>query len=324
MKHFKDSLKADNGSFVYPVYKSPEYYKFQELIHDFSDDVTHSLSRQFLNEESHTPIRLSSIGKTPAFEMLAKKLNLLPMGSKRTVPESLRLIFSLGDWFETYLLFTLERMGYEIKETQTLVECFGVTGHIDAVVIDPIDKKEHLLEIKSANEWYFSSCVRRGYPMDDRGYLTQLLTYSKSLNIPHDRTHWIMWNKNTGDIEVMDLCNVPSDLASSRLRRAEAISRAYANCSELKDLYASVKPPPPRIEKTKDGKAVLDANGLLKLYPPPEVSHASFCYVLEQGKTKWGKARTYVKDYNYPEEFQSYKPKNIIQDAIHADEVYHV
>jgi hypothetical protein len=289
------------------------------FINEFSDDVKHSLRRQFLNEEEHTPLRLSSVGKTPAFELLAKKLELLPMGSKRTVPESLRLIFTLGDWYESYLLFTLKRIGYEIVETQTEVSWNGISGHIDAIVKDP-DGVVRLLEIKSANDWYHSSCVKRGYPLDDRGYLTQLLTYSAATEIPRDRTHWIMWNKNTGQTNVMNLTDVPHEVAQPRLNRASKIAKAYHACETQFDLYSSVKPPPPSIEKTKDGKPVLDINGMIKLYAPAEVHHPDFCYVIEPGRTKWGKVRKYVVDYNYPDEFQEFKPRNIIQDALKADE----
>jgi hypothetical protein len=320
MKHFIQALQDANDKFVYPVKGTDSYREFNTFIDQFKYDVEHSLRRQFLNEEVHTPLRLSSVGKTPAFELLAKKLDLLPMGSKRTVPEPLRLIFTLGDWYESYLLFTLKRIGYEIVSTQNEVSWRGIKGHIDAIVKDP-DGETHLIEVKSANDWYHTSCLKRGYPLDDRGYLTQLLTYSAALDIPHSRTHWIMWNKNTGTTSVFNLIDVPSEVATPRLIRAESIANAYHKCKTEEDLYSSVKPPPPKIEKTKDGRYVLDSEGKLKLYSPPEVSHPSFCYTLTMGRTKWGKAREYVLDYNYPDEFQQYKPRNITQDAIRADEV---
>jgi hypothetical protein len=320
MKHFIDGLNANNDLFVYPVWGSPSYEDFTEFINDFSDEVKHSLKRQFLNEEEHTPLRLSSVGKTPAFELLAKKLDLLPMGSKRTVPESLRLIFTLGDWYESYLLFTLKRMGYEIVSTQNEVTWNGINGHIDAIVKDP-DGETRLIEVKSANDWYHTSCVKRGYPVDDRGYLTQLLTYSKALEISRDHTHWIMWNKNTGQTNVLNLIDVPHEVAEPRLRRAASIAKAYHACEKPEDLYSTVKPPPPSIEKTKEGQPVLDEDGMIKMYSPPEVHHPDFCYVTKQGKTKWGKKRTYVVDYNYPDEFKQFKPRNIIQDALKANEV---
>lgn len=312
MKQLLDLLKCSEAK-VYPT--DPDAYKQLSLdIINFTDDVKQSLNRQFLNEEqTHPPLRLSSLGKTPAFELLAKKLGLIEQGSKHTVNEGLKLIFSLGDWFEAYLIFMLKRAGYTVHGQQTEVKWHGVTGHIDTLV-DDVDGNTHLLEIKSANDWYSSDTFKRGYPLDDRGYLTQLLTYSECLNIPREYAHWIMWNKNTGEMRVMNLSDVPTELADERLSRGKKIVEAYQNCVTPRDLYSTVKPPPPAIEMDKNHKPVLDDDGQLKLYVPSVVSHPYFCYVIKEGKTKWGKKREYVTDYLYPDEFADFKP-DIIRDA---------
>lgn len=312
MKQLLDLLKCKEAT-VYPE-STQDYVKYQLDIDDFADDVKHSLRRQFLCEEqTHPPLRLSSLGKTPAFELLGKKLGLIEQGSKHTVNEGLKLIFSLGDWFETYLIFMLRRAGYSIISQQDEVKWNGVTGHIDVRVMGT-DGIEHLLEIKSANDWYASDTFKRGYPLDDRGYLTQLLTYAECLEIPRERSHWVMWNKNTGEIRVMDLSNVPEDVASERLIRGKRIVDAYRNCETPADLYSTVKPPPPAIEMDKNHKPVLDDNGQLKLYVPSVVNHPDFCYKIVEGKTRWGKKRDYVIDYNYPDEFSAYKP-DIFRDS---------
>lgn len=301
MKRFKESIESHE--YAYPEVKKD----YDDYIVEFNEEVLHSLRRQFLNEEEHKPMRLSALGKTPAFELLAKKLNKISMGGKNTVNERLRMIFSLGDWFESYCNFLIKRVGYEIVEQQRTVEWNGVSGHTDSIIKDE-DGVEHLLEIKSANDWYFKQVSKQGHPGDERGYLTQLLTYSESTGIPRDRTHWVFFNKNTCEMMVIDLDSVDNVLAEARLNRARSIIKAYNKCESDKELYTMVQPPPPKIEKTKDGKFVLNDDGSLKLYSPPEVGHPDFCYITEWGKTRWGKKRLYVVDYNYPKEYQSYKP----------------
>lgn len=310
MKKFLDALKKSEYAYPGTEEGRNEYEKFAV---EFAADVLFSLKRQFINEEHHKPMRLSSLGKTPAFELLGKKLELIPMGGKGTVSEGLRLIFTLGDWFEAYIIFTLRRLGYEIVDTQTSVDWNGVSGHIDILIKDEEGIKR-LLEVKSSNDWYYKDVTQRGYPDDARGYLTQLLTYSDALKIPREHTHWIFWCKNTSDISVLDLSNVPDDVADERLSRATSIVKAYHACNSIKELYTMVQPPPPSIERTKDGHPVLDDKGHIKMYPNPSVSHPEFCYILEEGKTRWGKKRTYVKDYNYPPEYQYCKP-NIVEMA---------
>jgi len=281
---------------------------YEDFALDLGSDVLNSMRRQYVNqEEDKVIIRLSSLGKTPANELLAKKLGLINKGGTFSVNEQLRTIFTVGDWYEAFTLFCLKRIGYKIIDTQRTVDWNGVSGHTDAVIEDEYGE-QHLLEIKSANDWYYTQCKKRGYPGDERGYLTQLLCYADATGFDKNHTHWVFWNKNNSEMNIMPMSNVPENYAQQRFRRAELVASAFNECCDEKDLYTKVQPPPPKIEKDKSGEYVLDTSGNLKLYSPPEVSFPEFSYKLVEGKTKWGKKRMYVTDYNYPEEFNSFKP----------------
>ena len=298
------------------VYGNPVEYDQYSV--EMGEDVLYSLRRQYVNrEKDEVTIRLSSLGKSSAFELLGKKLGLVKKGGAYSVNEQLRTIFTLGDWFEAFTVFSLKRIGYQVLKREDEVNWHGIKGHTDAYIQDEFGEK-HLLEIKSANDWYFTQCKRRGYPGDERGYLTQLLTYTDATEFDREHAHWVMWNKNTSELLVMPLTNVPEEYANERLNRAKQVAKAFANCNNKHDLYSSVQPVPPKIEKTRDCHPVLDEDGNYKLYVPPSVSFPEFSYVLKEGRTRYGKKRMYVEDYNYPEEFKQYKP-NVLEMALAFD-----
>lgn len=292
----------------------PFRYATMENLAEYVIETGANMKKQFLPDEApYRPLRLSSLGKIPAIEALAHKLRLIEPTPPSAFDEKSKFIFSFGDWFEAYLNFMMERHGYTL-EKQREVTWNGVKGHTDAIYIE--DGQECLLEIKTASSYYFEQVKALGYPTDERGYLTQFLAYSESTGIPRERCHWIFLDKGTNNILQLPLSAVPSDLAEQRLNRAKSVIKAFEECEHIDDLYTLVQPPPPNIEKDKYGEYQRHEDGRVKLYPHYSLSNqiVKLAYVIEPGKTRWGRARDYVVDYNYPEHLQEHKP-DVYRDA---------
>jgi hypothetical protein len=298
--------------FVYPKDKT----LFEQHLQLVGAAETHSLGRQYVHEELVNPVlRLSALGKTPAFELVGKKLGLIKQAGKHTLTEQHRLLFCIGDFIENWLYFTFLRIGYEVVEQQTDIYWQGVHGHIDFIIKDE-KGQHHLIECKSANDYYFTQVKKFGIG-DERGYLTQLLTYDACMRdkYPDLVSSWVFVNKNTSELCVIPLLSIDEGTRTEALRRANSVVRAYNKATEPDDCYKLVQPPPPSIEKTKTGVIKYWADGKPKLYCPSVVSHPDFCYVLNKVKNDYGKIRDYVVDYNYPEHLQDFKP-NVVEQAL--------
>jgi hypothetical protein len=308
MKLLKDVMSRGMDEWVYNT-------SYETFADEMGQAVAHSIKRQYVFEETHNPVlRLSSLGKTPAFELCAKKVGLLKQSGKHTVSEQHRLLFSIGDYVECWLRFTLKRLGYTILEEQTDVSWNGVGGHIDFLVSSP-DGSIHLLECKSANDYYFTQ-VKKGIG-DERGYLTQLLTYDECMRekYPDLQSHWVFVNKNTSELQVIDLESIPKAKRTATLKRAKSVVKAFEKCQTADDIYKYTQPPPPSIEQTRTGVLKYWEDGTPKMYVPCSIANPDLCYITESRKTDYGKARLYVLDYNYPEHLQKHKP-NIIEQAL--------
>lgn len=312
MERFKDLMKHGIDEYVYPVDEEVRD-KYLEWIKETGANVEYSLKRQYLIEEENNPVlRISSIGKTPACELVAKKLGLLRQAGKHTVSERQRLTFCFGDYVEQWLSLTLLRFGYKIKESQTKVTWNGVDGHIDFLVEDT-DGKVYLLECKSANDYYFKSVSKYGIG-NERGYLTQLSCYHDVLKdkYPGLKSFWIFVNKNTSEVALIE--HKPEhEKTREALQHAASVIKAYNKASEPDDLWKVVQPPPPTVEVTRTGEPKFWEDGTPKMYVPSSVIHSELFYVIKRVKTDYGKLRDYVIDYKYPEHLQEYKPDIIFQ-----------
>jgi hypothetical protein len=210
------------------------------------------------------------------------------------------------------------RIGYEIINKQTDVLWHDVPGHTDTEIRTDTGQR-YLIEAKTSSDYYWKDCNRRGYPDDSRGYLTQLVLYADALAYDADNVVWVMLNKSTQELAVLPLSNVPEEVREEKKERAKELIELYRQTEDLEDVFRLSQPPPPSIEKDKEGNYQRHENGMLKLYPSYTVNYPKELYIMEEGRTKWGAKRNYVIDYNYPLEYQRYKP-NIIEDAKSYDE----
>ena len=269
------------------------------------EGVTSNLLRQYVSTERDNPVlRLSSLGKSSIVELLAKKFGMIPQGSDETVNEQQRSLFLVGDIFEHTVMFNLKRWGFTINSTQEDINWHGIGGHSDAVVTTPNGEK-CLLEFKTANEYYFKQV--RKFLGDERGYLTQLLTYSDALQLP---AYWLFCNKNSSEIYIKPLASIPEQYRIKAFKRALGVVKAFNNCDEYADfpLYCNV--PPPKIEKYKDGTHKFWEDGSLKLYVPDHSfgGRPELFYKVDRKKNDYHVYRNYVTDFVGYDKYPSAKP----------------
>jgi hypothetical protein len=261
----------------------------------------HAFNRQYVKDREENPIlRLSSLGKSHAVELLAKKFGIIPTGGDRTVSPECRLRFVTGDLFEAQMYMLLSSFGFTIEQTQTDIDWHGVKGHSDFIVVTPSGER-CLLELKTANDFYFKAVHKT--IGDERGYLTQACCYSEALNLP---LYWVFLNKDTSKIFIKPLVTVPADVRNRALNRAKMVVNAFEQCQRFEDFPLFVNVPPPKIEQYKDHSFKLDDDGNPLLYIPDYfINKPELFYEIRHGKTSYGKPRMYVTDFKgydlYPE-----------------------
>jgi hypothetical protein len=265
-------------------------------------------TRQYASLERDNPVlRLSGIGKYSIVELLAKKFGLLPQGGDDTVSNECRLRFITGDLFECQMFVVLNSLGFEVLETQKTIVWNGVSGHTDFIVRAPSGEVS-LVELKTANDYYFKQIKK--WIGDERGYLTQLCTYSDATQLP---AAWLFVNKNTSEVFIKELTDVPLDIREAKLLRAKKLIEAFNECPSFEDFPLFCQVPPPKIEKFKSGEHKFWEDGSLRLYVGDyDYKRPELFYVLDKKKNDYGKMRLYVTDYLYPEKYQDHKPD--IQD----------
>jgi hypothetical protein len=270
--------------------------------------------RQYASLERDNPVlRLSGLGKYHIVELLAKKFGLLPQGGDDTVSHECRLRFLTGDLFETQMYVILNSFGFKVLETQATIDFNGVSGHSDFIIEMP-DGSKYLLELKTANSFYFKQIKK--WIGDERGYLTQLVTYSHCLDLP---AAWIFVNKDTSEIFIKELTDVPQEIRDNKLKRANHLVKAFNECTSFEEFPRYCMVPPPKIEKTKSGEYKYWDDGSLRLYVGDnDFKKPELFYVVDRKKNDYGKLRNYVTDFVYPEKYANLKP-DIQESALHFD-----
>lgn len=268
--------------------------------------------RQYASLERDNPVlRLSGLGKYSIVEVLAKKFGLIQQGGDSTVDNECRLRFVTGDLFECQMYVILNSLGFEVLETQKSISFQGVSGHTDFIVRNPSGEK-YLLELKTANEYYFKQIKK--WIGDERGYLTQLVTYSHCVGLP---AAWIFVNKNTSELFVKELADVPQEQRDARFKRAQAVVKAFNECPTFEDFPLFCQVPPPKIEKLKDGTLKYWEDGSLKMYVGDyDFVNPDLFYVVDRKHNDYKKMRNYVTDFRYPEKYVHLKP-DITESALH-------
>jgi len=271
-------------------------------------------NRQYAQTERDNPIlRLSGLGKYHIVELLAKKFGLIEQGGDFTVDHACRLRFMTGDLFECQMYVILNSFGFKVVKTQQTIDFNGVSGHSDFIIEMP-DGSKYLLELKTANNYYFKQIKK--WIGDERGYLTQLVTYSHCLDLP---AAWVFVNKDTSEVFIKELTDVPQEIRDAKLKRAYHLVKAFNECPSFEEFPLYCRVPPPKIEKTKSGDYKYWDDGSLRLYVGDyDFVNPELFYVTDRKKNDYGKMRIYVTDFVYPEKYAHLKP-NIEESALHFD-----
>ena len=165
----------------------------------------------------------------------------------------LQLIFEQGNRAEGDVLRDLQEAGLQVLEQQVALEWphFGITGHLDAIVVH--EGEAIPLDVKTMSPNIWGSCFQRGggvYEWSEvsesfaskswmRKYLAQLTIYALLKNI--DRAMLLCIDKSTGQLAQVNV-RVDFEYAEFLLQRAERIN-GYVVHGTL----------PPRIEFSEDG-----------------------------------------------------------------------
>jgi hypothetical protein len=293
-KEFENIFKDKSGKYMYPTALG-DLHAYRRYASSMAKTLEEKINRQYAEFDSGNAkelLRPSMVGKSHPFDILMSKFHF---SYKTNLDEKSKLIFSLGDWFEAWVGYTLRRMGYSLLENVE-VTWEGMRCHIDFVVKDDYGT-ETIIEVKTANSRYFNQ-VRENGVTDERGYLSQLLVYSASLGMP---AIWLFVNKDTMDMMFVHLEEVcPPELIDSKIKSISRLCQQYQSVETENEIYEMYSPPPPAIEKDRYGDYKLP----LRCYIPNWAHYPELYYNIQSGKTQHGQKRDYVVSFKYPEFYE--------------------
>jgi hypothetical protein len=237
--------------------------KLETLVDDiyalFDPNKQHTCSEENLNEFcenlkalirtrlSHKPedrkgeevLRFSALGK-PARQLW---YDAHPDGTAEELLPKVYYKFLYGDVIEQLAIFLAKEAGHSVESQQAEIDVDGVKGHVDAI-IDGI-----LVDVKSASPYGYQKLVKGEVFRDDPfGYVAQLSGYADVLT-PGKSAAWLVVEKVSGDISVVDL---PEKVISE--------NKPTERIALLRDAISQPEPPERCYEPVPDG-----ASGNMKL-----------------------------------------------------------
>lgn len=268
----------------------------EEYITTFTCSIGHQLLRAYYDLEDETKgslLRPSCIGKHYDFDILLSTLNGESL--RKPIDEKLQLTFLLGYFYEAWVGMTLKRLGYNVKEQVDAVDTWtSIKGSIDYVITDD-SGQDIILEVKSSSDYYFNKVLESGMS-DDRGYITQLCLYQEFSGIP---AYWLFINKSDLKMLILPLNEVvPESIRKHKIARARQLALDAPLVKGVDDIWRMVRVPPPSIEMDRLGNYIKE-DGKLKLYIPSNALAPNVYYETYEGKTRYGKKRTYVSGFKY-------------------------
>lgn len=173
-------------------------------------------------EGNRTVFRASALGGCLR-ALVAARLGYDPL----PFDEASELRMGEGNLHEPVIVEWLKTEGWPVVDQQCLVELtvadtIVIRGHIDGIGRRP-GRDDVLVEIKAMGEDPFKRWVADRFASNDR-YAWQVSTYMHALNVPG---LFVVKNRNTGAVDVMEIDEAPIPLAKIKARAAqvEAIAR---------------------------------------------------------------------------------------------------
>ena len=191
----------------------------EEWIEQAGEDFKAALRKQLaVREPEDFRLRMSNLGR-PLCQLQHEKAGT--ERSRNDYNHVLKML--LGDALEVILDVVLRAADVDITAQKT-----NVVLNVDGLAIngqDDIEINGKVYDIKSASSWAYNNKWSYGWRglMDDDpfGYTTQLYGYAKSTNRPMGG--WIVSNKETGEVRVVEAEPTPEDIVDIEARMSNTV-----------------------------------------------------------------------------------------------------
>lgn len=190
-------------------------------IHQYLNKTHAAIDQYFIDNNEQYIRDFKTLRASELGEECSRKLWYRSTGHLEPIPEPRVLrLFDRGHKEEERVAEWLEGIGCTITDQQKEVKHKDYfTGHIDGIVkgVPESPNKEHLLEIKTANDKSFKKTLKEGVPFQHK---VQINIYMHLLGI--DRCLYIMVNKNDDDLYI-ERFKLDKSFAKAQLTRADRI-----------------------------------------------------------------------------------------------------
>lgn len=135
------------------------------------------------------------------------------------------LIFEMGNKVEDIVVEAIEKAGYKVAEAQQAYQDHNgyFKGHCDGVLLDDLERKKYMLEIKSANKSRFDKFQSMGVEKMSPTYWAQIHLYMHYSRIKNGL--FLIFNKDNSDIYIEPV-EYKLSVARKYIDRAEDILNA--------------------------------------------------------------------------------------------------
>lgn len=203
-----------------------------EWIDDAGEQFKTALRKQFTPREGGFRLRMSNIGR-PLCQLQMDKA-----GTKQArMPYNHVVRMLLGDSLEVIIRLILRACGANVTSDgdKVVLDVLGeqIKGESD------IDLGGKVYDVKSTSPWAFTNKWQRGYrglaEHDDFGYVAQLFGYADAQG--KEAGGWIVGNKSTGELLVVEVDATEEEVAQIRKNREEVVAairdgRPFERCFE--------------------------------------------------------------------------------------------
>jgi|TARA_R110000824_G_scaffold231031_2_gene418792 hypothetical protein len=174
-----------------------------------------------VREKSSRP-SLSQVGK-PFCQLHAEKLDWPKVGED--ISFSTKMLY--GDMTETLMVAILLAAGVNITDTNRKVKFplddgAVLNGELDVIIADDNGDDPRVWDIKSASDFAFKKKFRSYDDLrnnDDFGYMEQLFGYTHALGNETTVGGWIVMNKVSGEIKVVEADQADYDSYVARIKQ---------------------------------------------------------------------------------------------------------
>lgn len=228
----------------------------EELVEEFGELCKTALRKQFTPNEKEFRLRISQIGKS----LRQQQCELLGLPKDGEEPYNTVIKFLYGDVAEAIIMTLMKAAGVNIENEQKEVTLN--IGGIDLAGTYDVRIGGKIYDIKTASPYAYENKFARGFEnvdaTDTFGYVTQLYLYAEA-----DKAHvggWIVLNKVTGELQVVEPPIADNRFKSKHLQLAEANIKRLLATTSINDIDKTIPKVAETYYKKPTGKWVLDSD----------------------------------------------------------------